>query len=134
MRQAGMRLLKLLNNWRERRRPRQFDEWFHVEFDDERVRVAAQPPKKLPFEFDIYWREIRRIVFVAEGLYWSDWVCIISRNRAESYDIPIEADGGLALWEEILRRGLFDRALAGEANRSLSGRFEWPPAGPSPAA
>ena len=73
-RQAGMRLLDWLRNWREKRRPRRECRYSH------------------------------------------------------------EADGGLALWEEILRRGLFDRDLAGKANRSLGGWFEWPPAGPGPAA
>jgi hypothetical protein len=102
-------------------------EWFRVEFDDDRIRASAQPPGEPPFEFELSWRDIEKVVFIAEDYLRSDWICLVGCDRDDSYDVPIEADGGLALWEEILNRGLFDRELAGEASRSLGGRFEWPP-------
>jgi len=134
MRQAVMRIFDALKRFRDSRRPKPFDEWFRVTFDEDEIRGVAEPPGGDSFEFVLPWTDIEKIVFLAEDLYFSDWICLFSRETSTSIDIPIEADGASDLWGEILRRGLFDRDLAGEAIRSLGGRFEWPPPESSPAA
>jgi len=39
----------------------------------------------------------------------------------------VEAQGDDALWEKILRRGLFDPELAIQAVSATQGVFVWPP-------
>jgi hypothetical protein len=64
---------------------------------------------------------------MAEDLFVSDGIYVLTSQRPESYVIPTEAEGGPELWSEILRRGLFDPQLAIEAMRSPGGLFLWPP-------
>ena len=56
----------------------------------------------------------------------SDGIYVFTSDRPESYAIPTEAVGGSELWEEILRRGLFDPTLAIKAARSEEGLYCWP--------
>jgi hypothetical protein len=60
-------------------------------------------------------------------MFLSDGIYVFTNQRPESYVIPTEANGGGALWSEILRRGLFDPSLAIEAARSTGGIYCWPP-------
>ena len=89
--------------------------------------MEAEPPGREPRAQDFSWSSVERIVFRAEDLYTSDGIYVFTTERPESYVIPIEAAGGVELWSEILRRGLFDAELATEAIRSAGGVFEWPP-------
>jgi hypothetical protein len=67
------------------------------------------------------------VCFKAEGLGVSDGIYVLTSARPESYAIPIEARGGAELWDEILRRKLFDAELAIETASATSGVFCWPP-------
>lgn len=69
-----------------------------------------------------------RVCFQAEGPFVSDGIYLFTNLRPESWTIPTEADGGAQLWEELLRRRLFDPELAIKAMGAASGLFCWPPA------
>jgi hypothetical protein len=56
----------------------------------------------------------------------SDGIYVFTTLRPESFVIPAEASGGAALWNEIVRRGLFDAELAIEAASASEGLFCWP--------
>jgi hypothetical protein len=101
-------------------------EWFVVEWDEKEVRLQASPPGGNPWKQSFQWKSITRICYKAEGLEASDGVYVFTSDRPESYAIPVEAAGGSAFWEEILRRGLFDARLAIQAALSPEGLFCWP--------
>ena len=122
-----MGLLDRFRRFRERSGPRELSEWYHVNFDDQRVRICAEPPGRQPWTQEFTWASVERIAFKAEDLGVSDGIYVFTSERPESYVIPTEADGGGALWEEILRRGLFDPELAIKAASSPEGLFIWPP-------
>ena len=103
------------------------DEWFLVRYDEQGIRIQAEPPGRSPWTQEIAWDAIVRIVFKVEDIGVSDGIYIFTSERPESYVIPTEANGGTELWEEILRRGLFDSELAIEAASSAGGVFTWPP-------
>lgn len=108
---------------------RPLDEWFSVTFDDEQVSIRAEPPGKEAWSDELTWSSIERVCFKAEDLGVSDGIYVFTSARPESYAIPIEANGGLEFWDEILRRKLFDAALAIEAASATDGVFCWPPDG-----
>jgi len=87
-------------------------EWFSVRFDDAGIDLRVDPPGAAGWEAIIAWKRIIRVCFEAGDLYESDAVYIFTDERPESYAIPIEADGGQALWFEILNRKLFDAKMA----------------------
>jgi hypothetical protein len=101
--------------------------WYTVEFDTEHIRLCSRAPGNEPWEADLRWADIVRVCFQAEDLYLSDGLYIFTRQRPESYPIPIEAFGGQELWAEIIRRGLFDARLAIRAAMASEGLFCWPP-------
>ena len=126
-------LPKLLKRFRllfASRRPKPLNEWFLVTFDAETVRVRAEPPGREAWSEEFTWHSITRVCFKAEGYLLSDGIYIFTTQRAESYVVPTEANGGDELWLEIMRRGLFDAELALEAVRSNAGLYCWPPEGP----
>lgn len=110
-----------------RREVRPLRDWFQVTFDESRIYISAEPPGRDSWSQDFPWASIERICFKAEGPYASDGIYLFTSERPESYVIPTEADGGTKLWEEVLRRGLFDSELAIEAASSVAGMFTWPP-------
>ena len=111
-----------------RGRPKPLHEWFFVTFDEQAVHVRAHPPGKPSWSQSFRWESVVRICFKAEDLFVSDGIYVFTNERPESYVIPTEAQGGGELWSEILRRKLFDAALAIEAARSTGGLYCWPPA------
>jgi hypothetical protein len=123
--------LAWINRLGKRGRPQPLDQWFHTTFDDERVYIRAEPPGHAPWAQEFAWSSIERIAFKAEDLFFSDEIYVFTSQRPESYVIPTESDGGNELWAEILRRSLFDPALAIEAACSPGGLFLWPPDEPA---
>lgn len=101
-------------------------EWFEVSFDSETVRMRASPPGREPWEQEFRWDEVQRVCFAAE-FPASDGMFVFTSKRPESYAIPSEAKGGVDLWNEIIRRGLFDAELAIEAAFAENRLFCWPP-------
>jgi hypothetical protein len=108
-------------------RPKPLHEWFFVTFDEQAVYMRAEPPGKPSWSQSFRWVSVVRICFKAEDLYVSDGIYMFTAERPESYVIPTEARGGVELWSEILRRKLFDAALAIEAANSTGGIYCWPP-------
>jgi hypothetical protein len=102
-------------------------DWFIVTFDDAAIRLRVRAPGKAPWSDTISWDSVVRVCFEAEGPHLSDGIYVFTSERPESHVIPTEASGGLELWSEILRRGLFDSELAIEAASSTAGLFCWPP-------
>ncbi len=122
-----MPLFQRLKRWQARIRPGPLREWFHVQYDERYIYIQAEPPGRSPWTDKIAWDSIERIAFQAEGAGGSDGIYIFTAERPASRAIPTEADGGAELWAEILRRELFDQALAVEAASSVGGLFVWPP-------
>ena len=60
----------------------------------------------------------------------SDGIYVFTSERPQSFVIPTEADGGLEVWNELVRRGLFDAELAIKAALAEEGLFCWPVAEP----
>jgi hypothetical protein len=111
-----------------RRRPKPPNEWFFVTFDEQAVHLRVEPDGKAAWSHSFRWDSIIRICFKAEDLLVSDGIYVFTNERPESFVIPTEAHGGQALWSEILRRQLFDAALAIEAAGSTGGLYCWPTA------
>ena len=65
--------------------------------------------------------------FKAEDGLRSDGWYIFVKQRAESYAIPVEADGGTLLLDEFLKRRLFDAELAIRMAGATDELFCWPP-------
>lgn len=103
-------------------------EWFKVCFDDARITLQVNPPSRPAWEAQIGWGRIIRVCFKAGGWDSPDEVYLFTDERPESYLIPMIAVGGDALWDEIIRRGLFDAGVAIEAASAIEGLFCWPAA------
>jgi hypothetical protein len=81
-------------------------DWFHVAFDDHGVTLDVAPPGKDPWRQSFTWDSVIRVCFKPDP--WArDGIYVFTEERPESYAIPIEAAGGMALWNELIGRGLF---------------------------
>jgi hypothetical protein len=96
-------------------RPPVLAEWFRVHFDETHITLQVSPPNLPPWEAHIGWERISRVCFKAGDFDSPDEIYLFTDERPESYLIPTEAGGGAALWDEIIRRKLFDAELAIEA-------------------
>jgi hypothetical protein len=101
-------------------------EWFSVLFDDTAIVLQANPPGATAWQATIAWEHIIRVCFEAGDWSESDTIYIFTYERPESYVVPIEADGGQALWSEILRRNLFDAEMAIAAATATNKLFCFP--------
>jgi hypothetical protein len=101
--------------------------WFHVRFDETTVYINAEPPGRNKWEDSFRWEDIIRVVYQVEGRYISDGIYVFTNQRAESYAIPIEADGGPEFWAKLIKLGYFNSELAVKINGATEGIFEWPP-------
>jgi hypothetical protein len=103
--------------------------WFKVRFDDASITLEGSPPTRAAWESHVEWARIIRVCFKSGGWDSPDEVYLFTDERPESYLIPMMAVGADALWDEIIRRGLFDAELAIEAASSVDKLFCHPPAG-----
>lgn len=103
------------------------NEWFSVRFDHETINLQVSPPGGTAWEEYIQWERIIRVCFKAADWYESDEIYIFTDERPESYLIPTEANGGSALWMEIIERKLFDAEMAIEAATATNELFCSPP-------
>ncbi len=102
-------------------------DWYTVTFNDTYVYRDVQPPGGESWKDHFEWKNVIRVCFQTGDLYSSDELYIFVRNRKESYLIPMEANGVLELWGEIIDRGLFDAELAIKiATVSEQEMFCWP--------
>lgn len=107
------------------RGPKPLNQQFHVEFDDSTVHIRIMS-KRDPVQEQFDWSEVTQVCFVAQGFATSDEIQVRTIRNPVGYVIPIEADGGDEFWNEMLRRGLFDQALALEAMGATNKTFCWP--------
>ena len=98
-------------------------EWFGVKFDDSAISLRVSPPERQSWDAQIKWERIIRVCFNAGDLDNPDEIYIFTDERPESYLIPTEANGGDALWDELVRRKLFDPELAIKAMSSTNKLF-----------
>ena len=96
-------------------------EWFRVSFDEAGITMEASAPGSAAWREHIEWARITIVCFKTGDFTESDEIYIFTDERPESYLIPTEASGGLDLWNEIIRRGLFDAEMAIEAAASPAG-------------
>lgn len=103
--------------------------WYHVTFDEKGITRNVDPPEKESWTDFVPWDRIIRICFKsAEYFLYTDEIYIFTKDRPESYLIPMDADGGGELWDEFINRGLFDAKLAIEtASAGEDELFCWPP-------
>jgi ankyrin repeat protein len=90
-------------------------EWFVVRFDEQAIHLVVHPPNEAAWEQHIAWEQITRICFRTGRWPASGDMFLSSREKPDGYLIPIDADGGKALWSAIRVRGLFSNAMADEA-------------------
>jgi hypothetical protein len=98
-------------------------DWFRVTFDETSIYLDVSPPSRDPWQARIEWARVIRICFKSGDLFSSDDIYIFTDERPESRVIPTEAAGGPDLWNEIIRRGLFDAELAIRAASSIDRLF-----------
>jgi hypothetical protein len=101
-------------------------DWFLVEFDGTTINLNVNPPNKESWSARIEWVNIIRVCFKAGDLYDPDEIYIFTNERPESYLIPSEAGGGDALWNELIRRKLFNAELAIKAASGINELFCYP--------
>ncbi len=97
--------------------------WFVVVTDDQSIHLSATPPGRPPWQAVLPWSSITRVCFAAEGPFLSDGLYLFTSLRPESWVVPVEAVGGSSLLQELIRRRLFDPALAIRATTGPSGLF-----------
>jgi hypothetical protein len=102
-------------------------DWYSVRCSDAGVRIDVNPPGREAWQTDIPWPDVIRVCYKVEGFAMSDGWYIFTKQRPESYVVPVEADGGEKILDELLKRKLFDAALACEAAMAIEGTFCWPP-------
>ena len=100
--------------------------WYHVTFDVENIYRNVNPPNEESWTDQLQWKDIIRICFKLGDLYTSDELYMFTDKREESYLIPIEANGGIELWNEIISRKLFDADLAIKIASTIDGIYCWP--------
>lgn len=99
-----------------------------VTFDDAAVHLQDSARRAEPQSQQFRWDSIVRICFAAEDYLVSDGIYVFTTQRPESYAIPMDSVGGVELWNEILRRELFDAELSLLASSSITPQlFCWPP-------
>lgn len=87
--------------------------WYHVSFDEEYIYRDVDPPDRENWNDRLYWTDIIRVCFKQGAEFFeTDELYIFTNKQEASYLIPLEADGGLELWNEIIQRDLFDAELA----------------------
>ena len=91
------------------------ENWYKITFDNTAIYLNIHPSEKEAKKIEIEWTTIERVCFKPGNYIESD----------EIY-IPAEAFGGLELWNEIIRRRLFDAQLAIVVAAKSEGVFCWP--------
>lgn len=104
-------------------------EWYSVGFDDSAIALQVSPPNGVAWEVTILWEQIIQVCFKTGDWMESDEIYLFTDERPESHAIPTEAEGGRALWSEILARQLFDAEMAIQAAATTNELFCSPPFG-----
>lgn len=102
-------------------------DWHRVRFDDEQVFQEASPPGRKPWTDSFEWTDVTRVCLKTEDGSISEGLYVFTKRRIQSHAIPMDAVGAEELWDEILKRGLFDANLAIDASEGIGQLFCWPP-------
>lgn len=103
-------------------------EWYVVTFDQNKAYRNARPPGATPWADSFAWADVIRVCYEpSEDLMTSDTFYVFTKERPESYAIPLEAGGATALWGAILKRGLFDAETSIKISTGQLGFSCWPP-------
>lgn len=94
-----------------------------VRFDDHGIHLVAHASSGDAWEQRIGWGQITRVGFRLGGGPAPGDMFLSTATQPDGYRIPLAADGGQALWDAILDRGLFNRALADQAFESPDAFF-----------
>jgi hypothetical protein len=81
----------------------------------DRCSIWVNPPNGSAWEETISWVGIIQVCFKTGDWMESAEIYLFTNERPESYVIPTEAEGGHALWSEIVARQLFDTEMAIQA-------------------
>ena len=100
--------------------------WYHVSFDKDYIYRNVEPPEREKWTDYLQWEDIIRICYHPGDFLETDELYIFTKEREESYLIPLEADGAQELWGEILERKLFDAELAIKIMTKSDGLYCWP--------
>ena len=106
--------------------PRELSNWFHVSFDENGVYFDVRPPGSKGWKDQFLWKNVICVCFKTGDLMTPDEVYIFTDKRPESYRFPMEADGGLEVWNKIIHRKLFGAALAIKVASASTGFYCWP--------
>jgi hypothetical protein len=87
-------------------------DWFKTSFDEHGITLDVSPPGSKHWRARIEWARVVRVCFKTGDFLESDDIYIFTDERPESYLVSTEAAGGLDLWNEIIRRGLFHAEIA----------------------
>jgi hypothetical protein len=104
----------------------QLREWYRVRLSYTGIQLDVSPPGKPAWQALIPWADITRVCYKVEAGFVSSGWYIFTKDRPESYPVPVEADGGDALLDELLKRKLFDANLAIRASMAFNEVFCWP--------
>ncbi len=103
-------------------------DWYRVRVSALGIHLEVSPPNRPAWQADILWSDIVRVCLAAEDGLISDAWYFFTKHRPESYVVPVEADGGEVLLEELLKRKLFDAQLLIRAACATNQLFCWSPA------
>jgi hypothetical protein len=101
-------------------------DWFQVRFDAAGIYRSAQPPGAGAWADHVRWADIIRVCLEVEDFISTEALYIFTRERPESYAVPMQADGGPELLQALIEHGLFDAQMAIEAASAEAGLFCWP--------
>ena len=105
----------------------ELSEWFKVRFDDTHAYRDVRPPGREPWADAFAFADIERVCIKTADFLGTDELFVFVRTRPESYVIPTEAEGGLDLLNELIRRGLLDAQVAIDAALSTQEELHcWP--------
>jgi hypothetical protein len=101
--------------------------WFHVSYDADVIHLSVRPPRQDSWSVDLPWPSIVKVCWRAGDADTSHGLYVFTDLGPDSVAIPTDAIGGPELLAELIRRDLFDEALASRAAKSTIGLFCWPP-------
>jgi len=108
--------------------PAPLEDWFKIGLNGETITIYVNPPGGEAWSVEINWSDIERVCYETTGFMYSDDIYLFVKGRKESYRIPVDADGGMKLWLDIIDRKLFDAELAITVATADEGTVNcWPP-------
>lgn len=99
--------------------------WYTITFDEVGFTRHVAPPGGEAWTDSVQWDEIVRVCLEMQDFLGTDSLYVFTAARPESYQMPLLAEGGQELLNELIRRKLFPAELAIKA-ASGEGVYCWP--------